>query len=345
MVLWIPNDADYWEIIDPYQREGAHLMLREGDILQEIVCSKLQKNCFYVIDANWIYNMHTRRLVTEFYPNSYQAIREIQPTKGDAFTKENAQKWPANPSSLIFDYLKVLASAPFATSILGSGSNPAKILSIGLGAGSIDSFFLSLPEQHEVTSVELDPAVQYIARRWFGVDASSRHNIVVNDGAIFIKEQNVKGNKYDVVVVDACYAAVNRSMACPVEDFFMQETVQQLRSIIKDRGGRPQARPICILTDLGVLAINTYSQSPSDAPEVQISRQMLLDGYRQHFKYCFFAAVPSGNQILVCTTHDIGQLTSVLYLHYFDQNVPKTLIESLVTHVEVKDFAYPKTAQ
>ncbi|KAH7712197.1 Protein Y34B4A.7 [Aphelenchoides avenae] len=250
--------------------------------------------------------------------------------EGDEFTKENAQKWPANPSSLIFDYLKVLASAPFATSILGSGSKPAKILSIGLGAGSIDSFFLSLPEKHEVTSVELDPAVKYIARRWFGVDASSRHNIVVNDGAIFIKEQNVKGNKYDVVVVDACYAAVNRSMACPVEDFFMQETVQQLRSIIKDRG---------------VLAINTYSQSPSNAPEVQISRQMLLDGYRQHFKYCFFAAVPSGNQILVCTTHDIGTLTSVLYLHYFDQNVPKNLIESLITHVEVKDFAYPKTAQ
>lgn len=66
---------------------------------------------------------------------------------GDAFTKSNAQKWAVHPTALLFDCHKVFGSAPFVTGIMKSGSPPAKILSIGLGGGSIDSFFLDLPEK------------------------------------------------------------------------------------------------------------------------------------------------------------------------------------------------------
>lgn len=44
------------------------------------------------------------------------------------------------------------------------------------------------------------------------------------------------GLKYDAVFVDVAYAAVNRTMAAPVEEFFLFETVQQVRNILEDKG-------------------------------------------------------------------------------------------------------------
>ncbi|KAH7713836.1 Protein Y34B4A.7 [Aphelenchoides avenae] len=307
MAYWLPSDAGDWEIMDPKERPHAHLMLHQGDILQEIVCSRLQSACFYVIDSNWAYNRHTRRVVTEFHPDTWVAARELQPVGGDAFTKSNAQKWAVHPTALLFDCHKVFGSAPFVTGIMKSGSPPAKILSIGLGGGSIDSFFLDLPEKHEVTSVELDPAIKYIAQRWYHAGSSRRQSIVVKDGVVFIKEASDKGLKYDAVFVDVAYAAVNRTMAAPVEEFFLFETVQQVRNILEDK-------------------------------EVKNSRQMLIDAYRMDFKQCFYAAATTANLVLVCTTHDVGHITSMDYLRLLDRNVPKHLIKDVLAHLTVLDY-------
>lgn len=104
----------------------------------------------------------------------------------------------------------MFASAPFATEVIGEGRGPARILSIGLGAGTIANFFLRLPKQvgqqdravqseylqHDVTSVELDPTMAYMAKRWFNVTTSPRHSIHIEDGVAFLKKQSNAGTSW-----------------------------------------------------------------------------------------------------------------------------------------------------
>lgn len=45
-----------------------------------------------------------------------------------------------------------------------------------------------------MTSVELDPAIKYIAQRWYHAGSSRRQSIVVKDGVVFIKEASDKGD-------------------------------------------------------------------------------------------------------------------------------------------------------
>lgn len=101
----------------------------------------------------------------------------------------------------------MFASAPFATGVVSERGVPTRILSIGLGAGTIANFFLHLAEQvgkddaiirnnamqHQVTSVELDPTMAYMAERWFNVTTSSRHTVHIRDGVAFVKEQSNEG--------------------------------------------------------------------------------------------------------------------------------------------------------
>jgi len=78
-----------------------------------------------------------------------------------------------------------------------------RALVVGLGAGSIPKRFLRDYAEATVESVELDPAVVDVARRFFEVRDHPRHRIVVQDGRVHLRRSEAR---FDLIVLDAYFA-------------------------------------------------------------------------------------------------------------------------------------------
>lgn len=78
-----------------------------------------------------------------------------------------------------------------------------RVLLIGLGAGSIPKRFMRDYPDVSVDSIELDPAVVEVAKRFFEVKEDGRHRIVVQDGRVFVRRTEAK---YDLIILDAYFA-------------------------------------------------------------------------------------------------------------------------------------------
>ncbi|MDR7523626.1 MAG: fused MFS/spermidine synthase [Armatimonadota bacterium] len=80
---------------------------------------------------------------------------------------------------------------------------PRRVLMIGLGSGTIPKRFTRDYPDVVVDSVELDPAVVDVARRFFEVKDHPRHRIVVQDGRVYLRRTDAK---YDLIILDAYFA-------------------------------------------------------------------------------------------------------------------------------------------
>ena len=78
-----------------------------------------------------------------------------------------------------------------------------RVLLIGLGAGTIPKRFTRDYPDVTVDSVELDPAVVEVAKRFFEVKEDVRHRIAVADGRVFLRRSEAR---YDVIILDAYFA-------------------------------------------------------------------------------------------------------------------------------------------
>jgi spermidine synthase len=74
------------------------------------------------------------------------------------------------------------------------------VLMIGLGGGSIPRFIKKHFPVTNVDSVEIDPLIVDLAKKYFFVEEEPGFNIFVEDGRRFV--ENTK-NRYDVVILDA----------------------------------------------------------------------------------------------------------------------------------------------
>jgi spermidine synthase len=78
-----------------------------------------------------------------------------------------------------------------------------RVLLIGLGSGTIPKRFTRDYPDVVVDSIELDPAVVDVAKRYFEVKEDARHRIVVQDGRVYLRRADAK---YDLIVLDAYFA-------------------------------------------------------------------------------------------------------------------------------------------
>lgn len=81
--------------------------------------------------------------------------------------------------------------------------NIRRVLLIGLGAGTIPKRFLRDYPDVVADSIELDPAVVDVARRFFEVREDGRHRIIVQDGRVYLRRVEAK---YDLIILDAYFA-------------------------------------------------------------------------------------------------------------------------------------------
>jgi spermidine synthase len=78
-----------------------------------------------------------------------------------------------------------------------------RVLVLGLGGGAVTKRVLhDFPDVH-VDSVEIDPVVVDVARRYFGLPDDPRSRVFVQDARRFVQTSK---DTYDIVVIDAYYA-------------------------------------------------------------------------------------------------------------------------------------------
>jgi len=78
--------------------------------------------------------------------------------------------------------------------------NLHSILEIGFGGGRTSWYLHRFLPNAQVTSVELDPAVVALSRKYFGIHDEPNFKVVNRDGRIFLSESK---DKYDVILIDA----------------------------------------------------------------------------------------------------------------------------------------------
>jgi len=104
---------------------------------------------------------------------------------------------PKKRHHMYFNYSKALM-APLLLN-----PSPKRILVIGLGAGVLPLALRETISNAFIETVEIDPAVVDIAKRYFGYRDDARLKTYVTDGRVFVKRALEKHIKYDLVILDA----------------------------------------------------------------------------------------------------------------------------------------------
>lgn len=102
-----------------------------------------------------------------------------------------------NPDYLVFDCTKMMLGALYLT------PNPRKVLVIGLGGGTLATALSRILPDAEMDVVEIDPAIVRVARKYFNFRPTPKVRITEEDGRVFVKRAIKKGEKYDLVMLDA----------------------------------------------------------------------------------------------------------------------------------------------
>jgi spermidine synthase len=100
-----------------------------------------------------------------------------------------------DPDDLPLPYSQVMTSAS-----LLYPAEPKRILMIGLGGGSISTYYgRAMPEAH-IDTVELDQRVIDVAKEFFALRETPRVRYIANDGRVFL---NRTKDRYDLILLDA----------------------------------------------------------------------------------------------------------------------------------------------
>jgi spermidine synthase len=115
-----------------------------------------------------------------------------------------------------------------------------RVLMIGLGGGSVQRSYQHYYTNVVVDTVELDPMVVEVAKKFFGVQETAQHRIHTQDGRLFLRRST---NTYDAIIMDA-YATTRYGSSIPP-----QLTTQEFFETVRER-----------LSTNGVFACNVIGQ-------------------------------------------------------------------------------------
>ncbi|XGW07825.1 hypothetical protein V3C99_010734 [Haemonchus contortus] len=110
----------------------------------------------------------------------------------------------------------------------------ANVLVVGMGF--INSYLHhNYPKMH-ITTVDHDPKMLEITRKWFALELDSRHTVITMDGIDFFKKAVLKGLHYNAIHIDACTLKDNVTTNCPVDVFYERGTLDLLSRLITSKG-------------------------------------------------------------------------------------------------------------
>jgi spermidine synthase len=98
---------------------------------------------------------------------------------------------------LVFPYAKLVL-----TSLLVQ-DNPQRILIAGLGGGTLVHTYSTLFPDAEIYITEIDDAVVNVAEQYFDFVETDKIKVEVVDSRVHIKRAGIRGEKFDLVILDA----------------------------------------------------------------------------------------------------------------------------------------------
>lgn len=138
------------------------------------------------------------------------------------------------PNKLIFDYTQMMLAGLYLN------PNPARILVIGEGGGTIPTALQEMLPNTQIDLVEIDKAVDGVARQYFEFKPGPKTRVFIEDGRVFVKRMIPQKPNYDLVLLDAFDADY-----IP-EHMLTREFLQEVKSV---------------MTPNGVIVANTFSDS------------------------------------------------------------------------------------
>lgn len=102
-----------------------------------------------------------------------------------------------NPQELVFPYAKMTLSSLLVQ------DNPQRILIVGLGGGTLPDTYSALFPDSEIIISEIDDAVFRVARDHFGFEETEKIKVDIGDARVYIKRAGLRGEKFDLVILDA----------------------------------------------------------------------------------------------------------------------------------------------
>jgi spermidine synthase len=143
-------------------------------------------------------------------------------------------KLKSDPNKLIFDYTQMMLAGLYLN------PKPAKLLIIGEGGGTIPTALQEMYPDMQIDLVEIDAAVDRVAKRFFDFKPGPKMRVVIEDGRVFVKRSRAQNPQYSMILLDAFDADY-----IP-EHLLTREFLQEVKSI---------------LAPDGVLVANTFSNS------------------------------------------------------------------------------------
>ena len=135
---------------------------------------------------------------------------------------------------LIFDYTQMMMAGLYLN------PKPAKLLIIGEGGGSIPTAIQEMYPDIQIDLVEIDAAVDRVAKRFFDFKPGPKMRVFIEDGRVFVKRIRAQNPQYNMIMLDAFDADY-----IP-EHLLTREFLQEVKSI---------------LAPDGVIVANTFSNS------------------------------------------------------------------------------------
>jgi spermidine synthase len=105
--------------------------------------------------------------------------------------------------SLEDGYTSVIRYPDYLHTALAVNPDAERVLILGLGGGATTKRMWRDYPDMRIDSVEIDPVVVDVAKRYFGLPEDERLNVVVEDARRYVQRTD---ETYDIVIVDAYYA-------------------------------------------------------------------------------------------------------------------------------------------
>ncbi len=147
----------------------------------------------------------------------------------------------SNKKVVLFDYIQMFLSTLFIK------EDPRKILIIGLGGATIQKALNILVPNAKIHTVEINPDIPTIVKKYFGYKFNRTNRIFVEDGVQYVK--NSPPNRYDLILIDAF------SKEYIPEGFLTREFMNNIKKTLKTNG---------------VVAINTFISSEKSDLESEL---------------------------------------------------------------------------
>jgi spermidine synthase len=81
--------------------------------------------------------------------------------------------------------------------------NPKRILVVGLGAGAVSRLSGHYFPEAQIDSIELDPEVVDVAKRFFGFEEGGNQRVITRDARVQVNVLRKQGVEYDIIILDA----------------------------------------------------------------------------------------------------------------------------------------------